>query len=194
MLIEAYRVNFGLTIQKWKLLTGVVQLRIIPGVRWRSCFVFSIRDPLYCMHSPMAIFNSRGKMEICVSLSFMEIISLLSPFCFPCFTASCVAWKLKSFLWQNNSYCFATTCTWDIYGLRWIHGHPKGLVYVSLLLWWLVRLDRFNLLLIRKFQDKCYSEELWWIMCADEAVVQLPGSIVFVLHPMAGLRLLLCPS
>jgi hypothetical protein len=31
-------------------------------------------------------------------------------------------------------------------------------------------------------------------MCADEAVVQLPSSIVFVLHPMAGLRLLLCSS
>ncbi|AQK94127.1 hypothetical protein ZEAMMB73_Zm00001d010474, partial [Zea mays] len=31
-------------------------------------------------------------------------------------------------------------------------------------------------------------------MCAAEAVIQLLGSIVFVLHPMAGLRLLLCPS
>jgi hypothetical protein len=31
-------------------------------------------------------------------------------------------------------------------------------------------------------------------MCADEAVVQLSGSIVLVLHPMVGLRLLLCPS
>jgi hypothetical protein len=31
-------------------------------------------------------------------------------------------------------------------------------------------------------------------MCADEAVVQLLGSVLFVLHPMAGLRLLLCSS
>jgi hypothetical protein len=49
---KAYIVKFGLTIQKRKLLTGVlltgvVQLRIIPGVRWRSCFVFPICDPLY---------------------------------------------------------------------------------------------------------------------------------------------------
>ncbi|AQK78621.1 RING/U-box superfamily protein [Zea mays] len=43
-------------------------------------------------------------------------------------------------------------------------------------------------------EGRCYSEELWWVMCADEAVVQLPSSIVFVLHPMAGLRLLLCSS
>lgn len=31
-------------------------------------------------------------------------------------------------------------------------------------------------------------------MCADEAVVQLPGSILSVPHPMAGLWLLLCSS
>ena len=63
-----------------------------------------------------------------------------------------------------------------------------------MLLWWLVRLDSFNLLLVCKFQGGCSSEELWWSMCADEAIVQLPGSILFVLHPMAGLRLLLCSS
>ena len=96
----------------------------------------------------------------------------------------------QSVCWSGLVWNLNTPCV----GLWWIHGHPKGLVCVSLLLWWLVRLDRFNLLLIRKFQGRCYSEELWWRMCADEAVVQLPGSIVFVLHPMAGLRLLLCPS
>jgi len=58
----------------------------------------------------------------------------------------------------------------------------------------LVRLDSFNLLLVCKFQGGCRSEELWWSMCADEAVVQLPGTILLVLHPMAGLRLLLCSS
>jgi hypothetical protein len=63
-----------------------------------------------------------------------------------------------------------------------------------MLLSWLVRLDGFNLLLVCKFQGGCSSEELWWSMCADEAVVQLLGSVLFVLHPMAGLRLLLCSS
>ena len=48
--------------------------------------------------------------------------------------------------------------------------------------------------LVCGFQGGCHSEELWWSMRADEAVVQLPGSILPVPRPVAGLRMLLRSS
>jgi len=48
--------------------------------------------------------------------------------------------------------------------------------------------------LVCGFQGGCHSEELWWSMRADEAVVQLPGSILPGPHPVAGLGMLLRSS